>query len=125
MVDHQDDDSADYCHHHAVEIEAGDAAGSDGSEDEAANNRADDAEHDVEEEAFAGFVDDLAGDETGNQPQNDPPDDRHHAPVNLDCMPRLTARSGFGSVRCTGGTLRGVADLRRFGLRRAPENRAS
>src|SRR5437764_739363 len=59
VVDHQDDDGANDRAHHAVEIEAGDAAGSDGSEYEPPNDRADDAEHDVEEEPFAGFVDDL------------------------------------------------------------------
>ena len=69
VIDHQDDDGANHCDHHAVEIEAGDAARADRSEDEAANNRADNAEHDVEEEALTGSVDDLARDEPGNQPQ--------------------------------------------------------
>ena len=43
---------------------------------ETADDRADDAKHDVHEHARSGLVDDLARDEPGDQTKNDPGDYR-------------------------------------------------
>ncbi len=64
MIDHQYDDRSNHRDHHAVYIEAGDPARAHRCKDEAPYDRPDNAEYDVEEEAFAGFVHDFAGDET-------------------------------------------------------------
>src|SRR3954452_1207349 len=77
MVDDQHDDGADHRHEHAVDVEAGHAGRPELVEQEAADHRADDAEHDVEQQALALAVDNLAGDEAGDQPEHDPADDRH------------------------------------------------
>ena len=63
VIDHQYHDRSNHRDHHAVYIEAGDPARAHSCEDEAPYDRPDDAEYDVEEEAFAGFVHDFAGDE--------------------------------------------------------------
>src|SRR5271169_4610277 len=68
VIDHQYHDRSNHRDHHAVYIEAGDPARAHSCEDEAPYDRPDDAEYDVEEEAFAGFVHDFAGDETRDQP---------------------------------------------------------
>ena len=69
VVDNQHDDRSDYRDNHAVEIEAGNAAGAKGAEDEASHNRPNNSEHNVEEKALTRFVDDLAGDETCDKAQ--------------------------------------------------------
>src|SRR5258706_2669978 len=77
MVDPQHDDGADHGDEHAVEIEAGHANRAEGMEDEAADQRADDPEQDVDEEAGAAPVDDLARDPARDQAEYQPADDRH------------------------------------------------
>ena len=64
MIDHQYDDRSNNRDHHTIYIEAGDPARAHRCKDEAPYDRPDNAEYDVEEEAFAGFIDDFAGDET-------------------------------------------------------------
>src|ERR1700736_5282185 len=78
-TEQQDDDRADYRDEHAVEVEAGHSRLAEGGEEPAADDRADDAKQDVDEQPLAGLVDDLAGDEAGNQSEDDPGDDRHRA----------------------------------------------
>src|SRR5262245_5018680 len=80
MIDDQHHDRADHRNKHAPQIEAGHAGGAERLEEEAACDRADDAEGDVEQEARALLVDDLAADETGNEPQNDPATAGHCCP---------------------------------------------
>src|SRR5438270_13358 len=75
VVDDQHHDGADHRDEHAVEVEAGHPGGAELGEQPAADDRADDAEHDVEDEPLAGLVDDLAGDEAGDQPEHDPADE--------------------------------------------------
>src|SRR3954468_12581111 len=77
MVDDQHDDGTDHRHEHAVDVEAGHARRPELVEQKAADHRADDAEDDVEQQALALAVDDLAGDEAGDQTEHDPADDRH------------------------------------------------
>ena len=49
---------------------------------EAAHQRADQSEHDVKDDAFAAFVDDLAGQKAGDEADHEPDDDaREHAAV--------------------------------------------
>jgi hypothetical protein len=59
-------------HQLAVKIHAGDAHMAERMEDPAACHRARDAEDDVQQQAFAGLVNDLAGDQSRPVAQNDP-----------------------------------------------------
>ena len=69
MVSPENDDGTHNGDEHAVEIEAGDARRSDGGKQEAAEDRSDDAKHYVEQETLTRAIDDLAADETCDQPQ--------------------------------------------------------
>ena len=62
VVDQQHHDRADHRDHHAVQIEPGDSGVPEEREDLSADDGAHDTEHDVEDQSFAGFVDDLAAD---------------------------------------------------------------
>ena len=77
VIDDQQDYGADHCHEHAVNVETSDTRSSKLVEKEAPDNGTDNAEHDVENKALAFFIDDLAGDEARDQPENDPADNRH------------------------------------------------
>jgi len=77
VVEEQHDDGAGHRHEHAVDVEAGHPGRPELVEQDADDDRADDAEHDVEQQALALLVDHLAGDEAGDQPEHDPADDRH------------------------------------------------
>src|SRR5215469_16498870 len=81
VIEHEHDDRADDGDEHAPEIEPGDARAAQPGEDESPHDAADDAEHDIEDEPFALLVDDLAGDEAGNQSQYHPAENGHsHSP---------------------------------------------
>ena len=80
VVDPQHDDRADNGDDHAVEIEAGNSDPAQGVENEAPDNGPDNAEHAIEKKALTRLVDDFAGNEARDQPQDNPPDDRHHTP---------------------------------------------
>src|SRR5690349_6626031 len=67
VIEQQHDDSADHGHEHAVDVEARHAGVAQPREQPAAHHCADYPENDVEEHAFAGLVDDLAADESGDQ----------------------------------------------------------
>jgi len=67
MVNHQHDDRANDCDDHAVKVEAGNPARAESAEDEASDDRPDNTEDNIQEKPFARFVDDLAGDETGDE----------------------------------------------------------
>src|SRR3984893_11533172 len=77
MIDDQDDDGANHGHEHAPEIEACDSDLANRVEDGPADDRTDNAEHDVQDDALAGLVDDLARDKTCDQPEYDPANDGH------------------------------------------------
>ena len=66
MVDHQHDDRPDYRDDHAVEIEAGNSDPAQGVENEAPDN----AEHGIEKKPVTRLVDDFAGNEARDQPQD-------------------------------------------------------
>src|SRR5262249_51952351 len=63
--------------HQAVKVEPGDRTLAKRRKDKPANHGSHDPEHDVEEEARALFVDDLAGDEARDQSKHNPGDNRH------------------------------------------------
>ncbi len=73
--DHENDDRAADGDQHAVEIEAVDALAAERRHDPAAHHGPDDAEDDVEHDAFAVTVDEFAGNETGDQAEDDPRND--------------------------------------------------
>src|SRR5579872_12440 len=72
VIDHQEDDRTHYGDQEAVQVQAGDPRHTEGPEQPATEHRADDTEQDVPDEPFARLVDDLAGDEAGDETQNDP-----------------------------------------------------
>jgi hypothetical protein len=79
IVDQQHHHRTNDCNDHAVNVQTSHAAGTKQTEQKATDERADDAQGDVEPETLAVFVDDLAPDETGNQAKYDPANDTHFA----------------------------------------------
>src|SRR5690348_10964217 len=77
VVDDQEHDRANHGDPQAVEVESGHSGHAEPAEQPAADHGANDAEHDVQEKSFARFVDDLAGDESGDESENDPGDEGH------------------------------------------------
>ena len=59
---------------HAAEIEAGNSDPAQGVENEAPDNGPNNAEHGIEKKALTRLVDDFAGNEARDQPQDNPPD---------------------------------------------------
>jgi hypothetical protein len=80
VIDYKYDNGANDSDYQAVQIEASNATRANSGKDETANQRPDNSENDIEKEALALFVHDLAGDEPCNQPQYNPCYDRHDAP---------------------------------------------
>ena len=77
VVGEQDDDGADHGDDEAVDVEPGDGRAADERGKETADKGADDAEDDVEQQALAGLVDDLAADEPGESAEDEPTNDGH------------------------------------------------
>src|SRR5437868_2443881 len=77
VIDDQHDDRADDRDKQAVEVEPADALGAEQAEQETADQRADNAKHDIQKKAFAGLIDDLAADPAGDQAEDDPGKDGH------------------------------------------------
>jgi hypothetical protein len=113
VVDEQDDDRANHGHEHAVKVEAGNPGPAKRSEEPPADYRTDDPEHDVQHHAFASLVDDLAGNETSDETQDKPPNDRHgicslcvigvsHLALEARALPH---RSFVSTVRSRAGVL--------------------
>ena len=69
--------STDNRDEHAVQVETGHTGRAETLKQPSPNDPADHPEDDVEEETFPLPVHDLAGDETGDQPEDDPAEDRH------------------------------------------------
>src|SRR6187402_838287 len=84
MVENQHHDGTDDGDEQAVEVKTGNSGRPELIEQEAADDGADDTEHDVEEDTLPGPVDDLAADEPGDQAEDDPGDDGH------DILPRIS-----------------------------------
>jgi hypothetical protein len=77
VIDEEHHDGTDHSDEHAVEIKSGDAHRTALCEQKAANDRADDAENDIEDDSLACLVADLAGGESRDQPEDDLPENRH------------------------------------------------
>src|SRR5438874_12938440 len=77
VIDHQHDDRAYDRNKQAVEVEPADALSAEQAEQETADQRADNAEHDIQKKAFAALIDDLAADPAGDQAEDDPGKDGH------------------------------------------------
>src|SRR5665213_211105 len=75
--DDEDHHGADDRDKDAVEIEPGDTQAAKSGHEPAADNRTDDAKHDVQQHALAVPVDELARDKAGDEAEKDPRDDRH------------------------------------------------
>jgi len=72
VIDDQDDDGTNDGYKDAVEVDASHANVTEGVEQPAAEDGAKDPKNDVHDDALAGLVDDFAGDETRDQPKNNP-----------------------------------------------------
>ena len=79
VVDDQHDNGADDRDKHRVQVKSGDALAAQSAEDRAADQRAEDAERDVPNAAFATAVYDVAGDEPGDETEHDPTENRRSA----------------------------------------------
>jgi hypothetical protein len=77
VVDDQDHYRTDHRYDHTVNVKAGYWFRAEEGEEKAPNYSTDYAENDVENDALARFVDDLARDKAGNQAKNEPSDDGH------------------------------------------------
>jgi hypothetical protein len=77
IVDQEHDDRTHDCNDHAPNIQPSDARGAKGREQEAAYERADDSERNIEPKTLTLPVDDLASDEPGYQAKDDPANDAH------------------------------------------------
>lgn len=77
MIQRQDHHGADRGDQQAVEIEARDAGVAELAEQPAADKRADDAKGDIQQHAATVAVDELAGDEAGDQAHKQPGENRH------------------------------------------------
>ena len=77
MVHHQKCDGAHDGHQDAVKIQSSDSTGAEEIEQPSSSDGSDDSEHEVENEPLASLVNDLAADESGDQPQNNPSEKRH------------------------------------------------
>jgi hypothetical protein len=67
VVYDQNKDGADDSDAQAVEVYAGHSVRSEHTEEIAADYGTDDSQYDIQDETFAGLVDDLAADEASNQ----------------------------------------------------------
>ena len=72
VIDEQKDHSADYGHKYAVEVDTSNAGFSERLKHPAAEDCADNAKQDIENDSFTAVVHQVAGDETGDQSQEDP-----------------------------------------------------
>ena len=72
VVDEQHDDCSGDGYGDAVEIQAGYSGKAEETGEPSADDRSHDAEDDVQDEAFASLIYQLAADKTRNQPENDP-----------------------------------------------------
>jgi hypothetical protein len=72
VVNHQEDNRTDNSDQQAVQIQSRDAGSAEGVEEPASSDSADDPQKDVEYEALALFIDNLAPDETGEQTKHNP-----------------------------------------------------
>ena len=74
MVDDQDHDGTHHCNQDAVQVDARDTCHAECLKQVAADNRTHDAQDDVQQEPFTGFIDDLAADKSRNEAEYDPGD---------------------------------------------------
>jgi hypothetical protein len=72
VIHNEENDRTDDSHQNAVNVHPGDAGHSKRLKQESANHRAYDPERDVQQSPLTGFIDDLAGNESGEQSKHDP-----------------------------------------------------
>ncbi len=75
VINRKRDHSADDSNEHAVEIEARDRSRAEQREDITANHGTYNAEHGIDQQAFARFVDDHACNEPGDTAEDEPSND--------------------------------------------------
>src|SRR5277367_5068810 len=81
VINEEDDYGASHGDQETVEIHAGYTGQAQESGEPSADDGADDAQNDVHDEALAPFINQLASDETGDQTEHDPGENRHLEPL--------------------------------------------
>ena len=84
VVDPQDHDGADNGNDQAPDVEAGDAPSANRAEQDAADEGADDAEHEIGYKTGTAALHDLTRDPAGDEPKDDPGNDGHVFPLFID-----------------------------------------
>lgn len=101
MCENQEHDGAEYSHENAPEIKSGYACRSNDAKQEPAEERADNADNDIANNPFSMIVNDLAANESGDQPEHEPRDDRHAIlQFPAYCWQELV-RNDAPSMKCT------------------------
>src|SRR5271166_2937700 len=72
VIRNQKEHCPNHCHEEAIKVQASHSGSSESVEEEAADYSADDPQDNVENNAFAGFIDQFATDEAREQAQDDP-----------------------------------------------------
>lgn len=98
VTDHQHDDRADGRGHDAHDVEPADGGPTEPGEEEAADERADHDQDQVEEQISAGAVDEIGGQNACDEAQKDPGDDRQFAILRCEDGP-LASRAPEDSHR--------------------------
>jgi hypothetical protein len=99
VIENQQNHRSDNRHEETVKVESGYARGSKDMEQPATGKSADNAQQDVEQNALASTVHDLAADEPGNQTENDPSQERHRFP-RLSCRQTQRRKGSAISANC-------------------------
>jgi hypothetical protein len=72
VVNNQKDHGTNHSDQQAIQVQACDSGGAEGIKEPASNDGADNPQNDIEDQALALFIDNLAPDETGEQTKHNP-----------------------------------------------------
>jgi hypothetical protein len=83
VIDDKNDHRANDGDEHAVEVQSADTFSAEERKDPTADDRPDDAEHDIQHHSLAFLVNNAASDKARNQAENDPTNDGHDFLLNF------------------------------------------
>jgi hypothetical protein len=113
MINPKDYDRTNNCNYHAIDIETCYSCRTKKTEYNSPHDRADNAKRDVEQQALALLVDNLAPDKSCNEAEYDPTDDGHESP------PAFAIYSSELAAPYVLFAMIGVPDYRKFIIARA------
>ena len=102
VLDSDDDDGADRGDEETPDVESVDPGGPHEMKEEAADDRADDAKHDVDEGPLAPAIHDLACNESCDETENDPSDDGHDGDLRWWLVVRVSNGRAKALIALTG-----------------------